>query len=525
MSVKNIVKTNSYQDSVRLMRISGQLKKIAGVTNAAVMMATDANKRVMEMAGLLEPEGAAAGANDLVIAVDAETPECVEEALQAAEDALTESSGSGKAEAQKAQSLELALEEMPEANMVTVSVPGAFAKIEVGKALAKGLNVFLFSDNVTIEEEVELKKMALDKGLLMMGPDCGTSIINGACLGFANVINRGNIGIVGASGTGVQEVTVQIERWGGGCSQVIGVGGRDLKEEVGGLMFLEVMRRLDEDPATEVLVLISKPPAPSVMEKISKTIAELKKPVVVNLLGGVASKKPAPNEYFAGSLEEAAAMAVALANGTNPYAWQQDVPKIEMDIVMRAEDLAYGLNPSQKYIRGLFSGGTLCNEAMLIMERVIGPINSNVPLNPEQKLSDSLISTGNTCIDLGEDEFTVGRPHPMLDIQLRSERILTEAADPETAVILLDVVLGYGANADPAAELVPVIKEAKALAESQGRSIRFISYVCATDKDPQGKEEQIKQLEECGVTILPTNAQAALLASYIVAKVARDSAR
>ncbi|HHY27629.1 MAG TPA: acyl-CoA synthetase FdrA [Desulfitobacterium dehalogenans] len=524
MSVRNSVKKNSYQDSVRLMRISGQLKKIAGVINASVMMATDANKRVMEMAGLLGPEAAAAGANDLVIAVDGETPEVAEEALQAAENALTESSGSGKAEAQKAKNLGLALEEMPGANMVTISVPGAFAKIEVAKALAKGVNVFLFSDNVTIEEEVELKTMALEKGLLMMGPDCGTSIINGACLGFANVINRGNIGIVGASGTGVQEVTVQIERWGGGCSQVIGVGGRDLKEKVGGLMFLEVMRRLDEDPATEVIVLISKPPAQAVMAKVRETIAQMKKPVVVNLLGGEASDNPAANEYFAGSLEEAAAMAVALANGTNPYAWQEDIPKIEMDIVMRAEDLAHNLNPSQKYVRGLFSGGTLCYEAMLLTEKIIGPVNSNVPLKPEQKLRDSLFSSENTCIDLGEDEFTVGRPHPMIDFQLRNERILIEAADPETAVILLDVVLGYGSNPDPAAELVPVIKEAQALAQSNERNIQFIGYVCGTDKDPQGKEEQIKKLQECGVEILPTNAHAALLASYTAAKVARDSA-
>ena len=525
MSVKNIVKTNSYQDSVRLMRISGQLKKVAGVVNASVMMATDANKRVLEMAGLLGPEAAEAGANDLVIAVDADTAEAIEEALQAAENALTESSSSGAVEVQKAKSLELALEEMPGANMVTISVPGAFAKIEVAKALSKGLNVFLFSDNVTIEEEVELKKMALEKGLLMMGPDCGTSIINGACLGFANVINRGTIGIVGASGTGVQEVTCQIERWGGGCSQVIGVGGRDLKEKVGGLMFLEVMRRLDEDPATDVIVLISKPPAPSVMNKVRELISQLKKPVVVNLLGGEPSAHPAPNEHFAGTLEEAAAMAVALANGTNPLAWQEDVAKIEMDIVMRAEDYAQNFSPEQKYVRGLFSGGTLCYESMLLMQKIIGPVNSNVPLKPEQKLADSLISVGNTCIDLGEDEFTVGRPHPMIDFQLRNERILVEAADPETAVILLDVVLGYGSNTDPSVELVPVINEARAQAEVSGRNVQFVGYVCGTEKDPQGMEEQVKKLQECGVVLLPTNAHAALMASYIVGRVAKDSSR
>jgi Succinyl-CoA synthetase, alpha subunit len=525
MSVKNLIKTNSYQDSVRLMRISGQLKKVAGVVNASVMMATDANKRVLEMAGLLGPEAASAGANDLVIAVEADTAEVIDEAIQAAENALVESSSGGAVEVQKAKSLELALEEMPSANMVTISVPGAFAKIEVAKALSKGLNVFLFSDNVSIEEEVELKKMALDKGLLMMGPDCGTSIINGACLGFANVINRGNIGIVGASGTGVQEVTCQIERWGGGCSQVIGVGGRDLKEKVGGLMFLEVMRKLDEDPATEVIVLISKPPAPSVMTKVRETLSQLKKPVVVNLLGGEPPANPAPNEHFAGTLEEAAAMAVALANGTNPLAWLDDVAKVEMDIVMKAEDMSYSFSPEQKYVRGLFSGGTLCYEAMLLMQKVIGPINSNVPLKPDQKLADSLISVGNTCIDLGEDEFTVGRPHPMIDFQLRNERILIEAAKPETAVILLDVVLGYGSNADPAAELVPVINDARSKARESGRNLQFITYVCGTDKDPQGMEEQVKKLRECCAVVLPTNAHAALLAAYMVGRVAKDASR
>lgn len=525
MSVKNIVKINSYQDSVRLMRISGQLKKIAGVVNASVMMATEANKRVLEMAGLLGPEAAGAGANDLVIAVDAEGEEAAATALQAAESALNESSSGGKAEASRAKSMELALEEMPGANMVTISVPGAFAKIEVGKALAKGLHVFLFSDNVTVEEEVELKKMALSKGLLMMGPDCGTSIINGACLGFANVINRGPIGIVGASGTGVQEVTCQIDRWGGGCSQVIGVGGRDLKEKVGGLMFLEVMRRLDDDPATEVIVLISKPPAPVVMDKVRETIAQLKKPVVVNLLGGEAPAKPAPNDYFAGSLEEAAAMAVALVNGTNPLAWQEDIPKIEMDIVMRAEDLAHGFNPEQKYVRGLFSGGTLCYEAMLLMQRIIGPLHSNVPLKSEQKLADSLVSVRNTCIDLGEDEFTVGRPHPMIDYQLRNERILAEAANPETAVILFDVVLGYGANADPAAELEPILGQARAIAAEAGRKLELVAYVCGTAQDPQDRDEQVQRLEDCGVVIMPTNAHAALLAAYTAARIAKDAAR
>jgi len=522
MAVKNVIKKNSYQDSVRLMKISGQLKKVAGVINASVMMGTEANKRVLEMAGLLGPEAAETNANDLIIAVDADHAEALNEAIQAAENALVESAATGTTEVQRAKSLELALEEMPNANMVVISVPGAYAKIEAAKALAKGLNVFLFSDNVTYEEEIELKEMAHQRGLLMMGPDCGTSIINGTCLGFANVIKNGDIGIVGASGTGIQEVTCQIDREGGGCSQAIGVGGRDLKEKVGGLMFLDVMQKLNEDPATKVIVLISKPPAPSVMDKVRAAIGQMRKPVVVNLLGGEPSPDPAANEYFAGTLGEAAKIAVALANGSNPYAWLDDIAKIEMDIVMRAEDLVLGINPIQKYVRGLFSGGTLCYEALLLMQKILGPINSNVPLKPEQKLADSYISVGNTCVDLGEDEFTVGRPHPMIDYQLRNERILLEAANPDTAVILLDVVLGYGSNPDPAAELVPVISEARRKAQEDGRNIQFVIYVCGTDNDPQGKEEQIRKLCECGAVILPTNAQAAIMAAYIIARLNKD---
>jgi FdrA protein len=523
MSVKNIVKTNSYQDSVRLMRISGELKKMDGVVNCSLMMATEANKRVLELAGLLGSEAAAAGANDLIIAVDA-PDDVIEKVFQAAENAMTESSSSSESfEVQKAKSLELAIEEMPGANLVSISVPGAFAKIEVSKAISKGLNVFLFSDNVTMEEEIELKKMALEKEVLMMGPDCGTAIINGAALGLSNVLRRGNIGLVGASGTGLQEVTVQIDHRGGGCSQAVGVGGRDIKEAVGGLMFTFVMRKLDDDPETDVIVLISKPPAKSVLNKVRKLLAQLKKPVVINLIGGEPPEDPAPNEYFCDSCEEAADIAVRLVNGENPRAWQEGIAKVEMDIVMEADILSQDLNPEQKYVRGLFSGGTLCYEAMLLMERIIGPINSNVPFKEEQRLADSLVSVGNTCVDLGEDEFTIGRPHPMIDYQLRNERILVEAANPETAVILLDVILGYGSNADPAGQLAPVITEAKAKAKAEGRNVIFVGYVLGTDKDPQGMEEQIKILEDCGVVLLPSNARAALLAAYIVARIAKNN--
>jgi FdrA protein len=500
------------------MRISGELKKTPGVVNASVMMATEANKRVLEIVGLLTEAGAAAGANDLVIVINAEDSGIAEQAIQVAEGMLSETS-KGQSAVQKVKSLELAMEEAPNANLAVISVPGAYAKLEAARCLSKGLHVMLFSDNVTVAEEIELKTMAREKGLLLMGPDCGTTIINGVCLGFANVLNRGGIGIVGASGTGIQEVTSLIHQWGGGCSQVIGVGGRDLKEKVGGIMMLEVLKKLEADQDTQVIVVISKPPAPAVMTKVLDTVSQFSKPVVMNLLGGVPPAEPIKGVHFAATLEEAAAKAMVLANGGDPLL-RVEGPSLQ-ELSVMACDIATGFASSQKYIRGLFSGGTLCYEAMLVLKDMLGPVYSNAPLSPELKLAESLVSVKNTFVDLGEDEFTVGRPHPMIDMQLRCDRILVEASDPATAVILLDVVLGYGANMDPAGEIAPVIAEAKLQALNSGRQLKFVAHVCGTDKDPQGMEHQVQRLQQEGVIVLPTNARAAALAAYLVGAVAK----
>jgi FdrA protein len=512
VNIKCSIKPNSYQDSVRLMRVSRELRKLPGVANASVMMATDANKRVMAIAGLLTEEAAGAGANDLAIVVQAEDGKVADHALQLAEGMLAENTRAQSA-GQKAKSLELAKEEMPAANLAVISVPGAYAALEAGKALANGMHVMLFSDNVTVEEEIALKTTARENGLLLMGPDCGTAIINGVCLGFANVVNRGNIGIVGASGTGIQEVTCLLDKWGGGCSQVIGVGGRDVKEKVGGIMMLEVLQKLGADQDTQVIVVISKPPAASVMAKVLETVKQLGKPVVLNLLGGIPPQEATENVYFAATLEDAAARAISLIQGTDPRVREGGS---KQKLLALAGENAGKFAPGQRHIRGLFSGGTLCFEAMLVLRELIGPVYSNVLLSTRYKLAESLASVKNTCTDLGEDEFTIGRPHPMIDMQLRCERILAEASDPSTAVILLDVVLGYGANIDPAGELAPVIVAAKSRALSAGRQIEFVAHVCGTDKDPQGLEGQVRKLRQEGVIVLPTNAQAAAMAAYLI---------
>src|SRR5690606_14776291 len=125
--------------------------------------------------------------------------------------------------------------------------PGVYAAFEAFRALENNLNVMMFSDNVTVEDEIKLKDLAVKKDLLMMGPDCGTAIINGVGLCFANKIKRGPIGLVAASGTGLQEVTVLIDQFGGGISQAIGVGGRDLSKDVMGRMTLHAINALNAD--------------------------------------------------------------------------------------------------------------------------------------------------------------------------------------------------------------------------------------------------------------------------------------
>jgi succinyl-CoA synthetase alpha subunit len=519
MIIHSNVKQNTYYDSVTLMLFSSSLSGIPGIRRAAVMMGTDHNKNLMIQSGVLTEEAAETiTPNDLVIGISAESHDAVQDALKVLEDQINhkkEPAGSGET---TVKSLSAAVKSAEDLNFCIISVPGKFAANEAMTALKNGLHVLLFSDNVSVEDEVRLKEYAVSRQLLMMGPDCGTAVINGVALGFANVVKRGKIGIVAASGTGLQEVTVIIDQLGGGISQALGTGGRDLKEAVGGKMMLLSLDALKKDPQTEVVLIVSKPPTRPVMKKILDSVQSIGKPVVACFLGGDESVVSEAGVIPAATLEQAAISAVALSEGKMPDAFSSfcDSPAI----LSLAEAETSKLNSRQKYIRGLYSGGSLCFESLLQLEQTVGSIYSNIALNPEYTLKDINISQGNTLIDMGEDYFTDGLPHPMIDTRLRTERLYQEVRDPETAVILLDCVLGYGCHEDPAGALADAVRNARSLAGD--RYLCFVASVCGTDGDIQNRTAQARKLEEAGVTVMRSNAQAALLTSEILRRIEKE---
>ncbi len=511
MKIAGRIKQGFYFDSVTLMRTGRELTGQPGVAEASVVMATEANKSILDMSGLLLPEFQKTGDQDLLIVVRAEDAKRADAALAKAEELLArkkQPAAAGADAAPAPRDITAAAAALPGANLAMISVAGRYAAREARKALDQGLHVMLFSDNVSIEQEVALKKLAHHKGLLVMGPDCGTSILNGVPLAFANVVPRGPIGIVGAAGTGTQEVSCIIANEGSGVSQAIGTGGRDIKDAVGGITFLDAMQALAKDRDTRVLVLVAKPPQAGVLKKVRALIRKLKKPVVALLLGEGGT--PA-------TLEEAALQAVALANGLDPA---QAVARLgRRDEILQAEAraiVARRRRPKGRYLRGLFSGGTFCAEAQVVLSGVLRHLTSNAPLGDTQKLKNAWKPEKNAIVDLGEDEFTVGRAHPMIDYTLRNKMLLDEAARPETAVILLDVVLGYGANLDPAAELVPVIKQA-------AQKVFVVAGVTGTIGDPQNRAKVVEALREAGAHVQLTNAAACKLAGYLVAEVLRKN--
>lgn len=496
------------------MRLSETLSGLAQVKQAIAAMGTDANKRVLKEAELLTGDVNRAGANDLVIVIDADTEEAARSALAKAERLLSASDRSDTAArpvAVRLKTLEQGLRQLSDANMMLISVPGPYAKLEAAKALHAGLHVFLFSDNVTLAEELSLKKLAVSKGLLMMGPGCGTAVINGVALAFANVLKRGPVGIVGASGTGLQELTTLIDRGGVGISQAIGVGGRDLSEFIGGIMMLHGIGMLAADPETQVIALISKPPAASVAPKILDAARASGKSVIVNFLG---SEYAGVDDgiHFTTTIENTAEVVLRQVGEDDRNSYALDAAELKRLV----DGERQRLKPGQRYLRGLFSGGSLCDEAMDILDETLGGIYSNIPLSPEWALADAWQSKEHSCVDMGEEEFTRGRPHPMIDLRLRQERLLEEVDDPEVAVILLDVVIGYGSHDDPAGALGETIRAARAKAAAAGRYLSVVAHVCGTAQDPQGLEPQERKLREAGALVLPTNAEAARVAAAIV---------
>ena len=450
--VLNRVERGRYLDSVALMRLSRRLAALPGVEGAALMIGSPSNKVLLRDAGLLAAEGEDAGVNDLVIAVRASDESAGRRAVDSALNLEPEKSEIFP----HARTLAGALEALPRANLALISVPGDFAAAEARKALGAGLNALVFSSGVPLEEERALKRLANEKGLLLMGPDCGTALIAGTPVAFANAVPRGDIGIVSASGTGLQEVSCLIARMGAGVSHGIGVGGRDLDERVGALGTLAAIDALESDPGTRIVVLISKPPAPRVAEQVLERLARCAKRSVVCFLG---LDRPG----LATTLREAA----ELATGKK----------------LQEEKLEKGKIPGR--VHGLYCGGTLCSEAELIFRR--------------------LGLSGHRFVDLGDDRYTRGRPHPMIDPEIRNDYLATAAADPAVGVILVDVVLGYGSHPDPAGVLV-----------KNQVTKTLVASVVGTEKDPQMRSRQVARLRDAGVLVAPSNAHAAEWAASLV---------
>lgn len=479
------VRRNAYVDSVTLLQVSAEVLSLPGVLDAALVMATDLNRQVLHDAGLLVDDAETAGPNDLVIAIRARDDATVSSAMQQAGALLADrrrgpaGDGEGAVRVQP-RSLRSAHHADPQANLAVISVPGRFAASEARQALADGLHVFLFSDNVPLEDEIDLKNIARANGLLVMGPDCGTSILNGVGLGFANAVRRGRIGLVGASGTGLQEVTSLLHQAGQGISHAIGTGGRDLHAEVGGMTTLSALELLRDDPGTEVIVLVSKPPEPAVAERVLQAAAATGKPVVACLLNSQAA--PPDGVRMASNLYQAARLA-ASAGATWAGVTPADVPRPR-------------LRDGQTQVRGLFCGGTLCEEAEAAMQ------------------------SRHHFVDFGDDRYTRGRAHPMIDPTLRNHAIVEAGEDPRVAVLLLDVILGLGSHADPAGATVPAVRAAMARAAAAGHSLTVIAHVVGTDRDPQGLAQQEATLRAAGVYVLGSNYHAAVAASLLVEGVA-----
>ena len=513
LAIQTLVKRSEYYDSVTLMLVAKEISHMAEVEDAAVVMGTEANKGLLKNAGLLTPEAEAASPNDLVIAVKG-TQAALGKILAEADKLLHKKQTNTVTSEFRPRTLGGAVKADPGANLAVISVAGRYAADEAWEALSHGLHVLLFSDNVSLEDEIALKHYAVEHSLLLMGPGAGTAILNGAALGFANVVPKGPVGIVAAAGTGLQEVSSLLAKYGVGLSQGIGTGGRDLKEEVGGLMMLAGLRALQDDPDTKVIVLVSKPPSASVANKMLEQVGLSEKPSMVCFLGGDKIVPPASllqkwgkTVFAAHTLEETAVLGAQATGISRP---PDSANTAESRVKPR-------FAPSQRYLRGLFSGGTLCYEAQVIWrDRLAEAVLSNAPLEAANQLPDSLHSQGHTAVDLGEEEFTVGRPHPMIDNDLRIRRLMQEAQDPEVAVIMLDVVLGYGAHPDPASELAQAVQKARQVRRTAGGELLVVGSVTGTEGDPQGLSRQVSLLEQAGVIVCESNAAAARLVAKVI---------
>ena len=511
---------SAYLDSVSLMSISKRLGQVAGVSTAMVAMATDTNLRLLKESGFDTAGLGEAAPNDMVIAVDAEDVAAFEAAMdfvrrEIAGGVRGGGDGADRAAGEAAPDLKSALVDHPEINLVVISIPGRYAAREASKALRAGRHVMIFSDNVPLEDEISLKAQGRRLGLLVMGPDCGTAIIGGVGLGFANSVPRGRIGLVAASGTGAQEVSSILARLGLGVSHVIGTGGRDVSDRVGGVMTLMGLEALMDDDETDVVVVVSKLPGGPVAKRILDAAGCGGKPCVISFAGYAGDGRgggAGGKLVFARTLTEAATEAARLATGTAPSIGVASAGRDR-----RVAGPRRSVTGRAKFLRGLFSGGTLAQEAVTLLAPRLGVVHTNMKMSGTAFLEDPTRSEGHTIVDLGDDSFTRGRAHPMIDQSYRLTRLAHEAADPETAVILLDVVLGYGCNPDPAGEVAAAIEQREKTGKT-GAVPLFVASVCGTAGDPQNYDLQRRKLEDAGVLVAETNALACDLVAEIIGR-------
>ncbi len=514
MAVAVRVLTGAYHDSVKLMRISAAASEKPGVRRAVAVMGTPMNREQLASIGLLAEEAQGAGPNDLVLAVEADGAGAAREELAAMEAELNApraGTGAGLFAKLSVPTLDAALGKDPRINLALFSIPGASVRREVERALARGLHCLIFSDNVSVEDEVALKRTGLEKSLLVMGPDCGTAHIGGVGLGFCNVMRPGRVGIAGAAGTGIQEAMAAIDAAGGGISCALGTGGRDVSDAVGGLAMMQATGMLAEDSATEVILILGKPPEPAAMKKVLEAAARCAKPVVIHFVGAQVKdirrdSGERPHLYVADSLAEAGRLAVSLTGGPDPAG----PPEINPETRSKLAEWGRARAKGRQFLRGVYTGGTLCAEAQALIGRTVPGIRSNAPVDKAGgKMADPMKSQGHAVVDMGDDLFTRGKPHPMIEPAPRSARILQEAGDPETAVVLLDLVLGLGAHDNPAGEAAKAIESARA----SHPGVLFIGSVTGTEGDPQGLNAQRVRLAEAGALVADTHAEACLAAA------------
>ena len=510
--IVNIIKKNFFRDSVQMMQFSQQLKDEQGVIDAAIVMSTDLNKNTLKNMNLLTEDGISATENDTLISINCQDENSLSNAIQKAEQLLTSISAKAKNEFT---SLASALNAFSDANIASLSIPGQFVKEMATELINKQLNLFVFSDHVPLEDEIYLKNLALENNVLFMGPEAGTSILNGTVFGFGNRVRKGSIGIIGASGTGIQESSTMIDLFGEGISHGIGVGGRDLRNDIGGMMTMKAMEIFENDPNTKAVLLVSKPVDNYIRNKIINKINNFsKKNYVLCLIGDNENSVDTAKIKFSKSIQMSVLKILKLLDD-NVYKKTKDVVRNQInDSIKLSESLSKDLNEGQKFIRGFFAGGTLCYESKIILEQMIGKIYSNLSSDDEYSIKGNVSSKENTLIDFGEEEFTSARPHPIIDPLLRRNRILEDANDPNVGVIIIDIICGINAAKNTMAFHAETIKKAIEIAREQGRKLSVFTYICGTENDVSKNE--LKLLADSGAKLFTSNALMSFAAALVV---------